>query len=75
MGDLKESQPKPPRKSGYLFCKTCKRSIPYSGYSDPGLEPWPEHRCKGHEVKRFHRFCEKDPNAAPIPIVFPEQTR
>jgi hypothetical protein len=69
--------PRPKRTAGVLSCSACKRTIPYQGYADPDIEPWPKHKCptpRGPmEVRDFDLFSDDDPYrpALPAGLKFP----
>ena len=59
--------PRPPavrRVTGYLSCKTCERTVPFTGAEDSDL--WPQHRC-GLDVKPFDDFTKDEPYKTLIP--------
>ena len=50
---------KPTRKPGYLYCNTCKRTVPYAAMGVPELDmPFPLHRC-GRDVRPFTGWREE----------------
>jgi hypothetical protein len=62
----KPAPPKPAptqRRIGYLSCKTCERTIPYSGTD---TSEWPRHRC-GLDIKPFTDFSNDEPYRDVLP--------
>ena len=74
----KKRAPKQPvrRKSGFLSCTACKRSIPYQGIegSDPAMDEGPRHRCADGNIKPFTTFTVDDPNLPPLPKIAPGES-
>ena len=33
------------REAGELRCNVCKFTVPYQGFTDPDIDPRPQHRC------------------------------
>ena len=52
------SIPRPKRQTGTLVCDDCGKTVPFTGFPDQELEPWPLHRCRGFAIKPFTRWAD-----------------